>query len=679
MKTQKSLKMVLVLIVLALFIGASGVLALADGPDTNETAGQQAASAASSDARLSATTVQTPTLKWQSGGCYSSWCETGWYSSPAVADLDDDGKPEVIASPCSLFVLNGENGSVQWSADPPGGRTWPGVVVADIDGGGDLEIALAQGGGYVTVYDHLGNQVWSHRPETGELRGLSAYDLDDNGTLELAVTATGNELNTYVYEHNGVLRSDWPQLNNDSGYGWGVYNDTAALGDLDGDGMGELIIPSDVHYINAYEADGSQIPANAIYGGDGWGKVGIWESLTIELRGWGECNGDRAESYRTNFAYGSAVIADVNSDGVVELVVTGNVYDCHAGYPPSRYIGLYIFNADRSRFNASGYNWETVPVDTGAPLKEDYNVIETAMPNPVVADLDGDGEQEVLFASYDGRLHAFWLDKTEHGNWPLSVYNAAEGVYRFATEPVVADLDNDGHAEVIFGTWVQKETHKTGNLIIADYLGNILQSVALPPAYGNPNWNGALAAPTLANIDDDSDLEVILNTAHSGFVAYDLPDTANARILWGTGRGSYQRSGSVLQGNLNASDIKISNPLPAPGEVVTYTITLRNAGPELPGVRLTDTLTSNVSYTGNLWASGGQYGEAGGVITWTGAVSAAAPVTIRFGVSVSPAITQPTAIVNTALIDNGLGNTLQRPATAIVNALSVYLPLVMKD
>jgi hypothetical protein len=621
--------------------------------------------------------ISAPLLKWQNGGCYNSWCETGWYSSTAVADLDNDGKPEVIASPYSLFVLNGEDGSVQWSVDPPGGRTWPGVVVADIDGSGDLEIALAQGNGYLTVYDHLGNQVWSRRPETTELRGLSAYDLDNDGTLELAVTVTGDELNAYVYEHDGTLRPGWPQLSNDSGYGWGVYNDNAALGDLDGDGVGELVIPSDVHYINAYEANGSQMPANAIYGGDGWGKVGIWESLDIELRGWGMCNGNRAESYRTNFADGPAVIADVNGDGVVELVVTGNVYDCSAGYPPSRYIGVYIFNADRSRFKAGGYNWETVPVDTGAPLSEDYSVIESAMPNPVVADLDGDGQREILFASYDGRLHAYWLDKTERYNWPYNVNNSGPGI-RFASEPVVADLDNDGFAEVIFASWPQKGSGYVGKLHILNYQGSVLYEIDLPAPFGSPDWNGAMAAPTLANIDADADLELVLNTAHSGIVAYDLPGTAAARILWGTGRGNTQRSGSFLVGTLDGSRLATTNVLPSGGDTFTYQFRLINPGPELDAVTLSNMLPGQVTYAGNLSATAGTPAFAAGEVTWTGAVSAGTPLTIQYDVTVNGSVTDPTPIVNTAVLDDGLGNQWNLSALVIANGQAVYLPLATR-
>ena len=626
--------------------------------------------------------IQAPVLKWQRGGCYATWCETGWYSSPAVADLDGDGTMEGIGGAYTLFVLNGEDGSEQWHVDPPvpNARAWPGVVVADIDGDNDWEVVTAHGYGYVRVLDHAGNPVWTQQPASNELRGLAAYDLDDDGTLEIIVTgAVYSKVNTWVYEHDGALRAGWPQLDDDSGYAYGVFNDNAAVGDLDGDGVGEIVVPSDVHYICAYEPNGDQILAHSMYGGKDWGKVGVWESLDTELRGWGTCSPSdgRAERYRANFAHGPAAIADVNGDGVVEVVAVGNVYDCIPGYP-SKYNGVYIFNADRSRFNVGSYDWQSVPVDTGAPLSEDWNVIENNQPNPVVADLDGDGRLEIIYSSYDGRVHAFWLDKTEHGNWPYSVYSAAEGFYRFASEPVVADLDNDGHAEVLFASWTEKGSNHTGRLHILDYLGNPLQEVNLPNAFGNWDWNGALPAPTLANIDSDTDLEIVLNTAHSGLVAYDLPGTANTRILWGTGRGNYQRTGSFLQGTLQTSTKRVQPLLPGPGDVLTYTITLRNPGPALPNVRVTDTLPADVHYLGNLWASSGAYGETGGVITWTGTVSPAIPITITFGVTVSEQVTMPQAISNTALVDDGLGNVWSRQAMVIANGYATYLPLVLR-
>ena len=635
--------------------------------------------------------LPAPTLQWQRGGCYNSWCETGWYSSPAASDLDGDGAVEVIGSAYSIVALDGKTGLLKWRVasghdrSEPGasnvGRTWPGIVVADVDGDRILDIVTAHSGGYVSVYDQAGylKPNWPKRPTTNELRGLSVYDLDGDGTLEIVVTgAVYGPVNTWVYEHDGTLRPGWPQLSNSSGYAYGVFNANAAVGDLHGDPMAEVVVPSDVHYINAYERDGQQIPAHSMYGGKGWGLVGVWENQSIELRGWGDCSSTRAERYRTNFAHGASVIADVNRDSVNEVVVTGNVYDCAAGHPPGKYNGVYVFNADRSRFNLGGFDWRTLPVDTGAPLTEDYNVIENNQPNPVAADLDGDGNLEIVYASYDGRVHAFWLDKTEHGSWPYRVYQAGSGVYRFASEPVVADLDNNGRAEVIFASWTQKGSGQTGKLHILDYLGQVMAEVDLPQSFGGDDWNGALAAPTLANIDDDANLEVVLNTAHSGLVAYDLPGTANARVLWATGRGNFQRTGSTLTGSLTASVKNVSPVAPSAGRRMTYTLVLRNPGPALPGVRVTDTLPAQVEYAGNLWASAGSYGITSGVITWTGTVSAVLPVTITFGVTASGLIVAPQPIQNTALINDGAGNVLTRQAMAIVNGLQAYLPIMLR-
>ena len=211
------------------------------------------------------------------------------------------------------------------------------------------------------------------------------------------------------------------------------------------------------------------------------------------------------------------VIADLDGNGVREIVVVGNVYNCGADPYQSLYEMPFILNADRSRWQAGGFDWTALPLpdDKAAPLSEDYNVIESAPPNPVIADLDGDGFPEILHASYDGRLHAWWLDKTEHGAWPYSVYDADEGFFRFASEPVVADLDNNGSAEVIFTSWPQKGENRVGKLHILDALGGVLYEGDLPAPFSG-DWNGGLAAPTIANIDADADYELVINTAHSG-------------------------------------------------------------------------------------------------------------------------------------------------------------------
>lgn len=516
-----------------------------------------------SGAAGAAAAVSAPVIKWQNGGCFSSWCETGWYSSPAVADLDGDGAQEVIGSAYSIVVLDGATGALKWRAksghdrsQPDAsnvGRTWPGIVIADVDQDGELEIVTAHGGGWVSVLNKDGyfdSSKWPWQvPGGNELRSLSVGDLDGNGDLEIVVgRAAGSKTNTWVLEHTGVVRSGWPSLGSgDEGSAWGVYNANISLGDLDGDGLPEIIVPSDTITIAAYQPDGSQLSTNTMYHGHSghdmnfWAEVPAYVDLEFETRGWGPCYEEPTP--RANFAHGPSNVVDVDGDGINEVVAVGNVHDCNTDPYTNLYNTPYIFNADRSRFQASGLDWSTVPTDMGAPLSEDYGVIESAQTNPVTVDLDGDGHVEILFSSSDGKVHCIGLDKTEKGHWPYSVYNPADGFFRFASEPVVADLDNNGRAEVIFASWTQKSSNTTGKLHILDYLGNVLHEVSLPSAYGSPGWNGALAAPTLADIDGDGELEVVLNTAHSGFVAYDLPGASSARVLWGTGRGSYLRDG----------------------------------------------------------------------------------------------------------------------------------------
>ncbi len=508
----------------------------------------------------------TPVLKWQKGGCRTTWCRTGWYASPAVADLDKNGKMEVIWTDYRIVVVKGEDGSNRWVVDNPGGgRGWPGVVVADLEGNQSLEIVTAHSGGYLSVYQANGSPLagWPQQPTPGnELRSLAVGDVDGNGTLEILTASTRPDNQWFLFNADGTLRLGWPVLSPDSdtnGYAAGCFNENVGLADLDGDGQLEMIGPNDTHYVAAYRPDGTPLRAGPIYGQVGgqnkpWARVGFHLSHAVDLRGYANCTaGQEPLEPRPNFADSAPSFADVDGDGTLEIIIVGNQYDCRTDPYRSLYQLPYILNKDRTRWAGSGFNWETLPIPDGqaGPLSEDYNIIETAQPNPVVVDLDGDGFKEILYASYDGRVHAYWLDRTEHGHWPYQVTNPAEGFIRFASEPVVADLDGDGKAEVIFTTWTQKGSNAGGQLIILNYLGQLLHAVDLPRS--SQDWDGALGAPTLADIDGDGNLEVVIGTAHTGLVAYSLPGTSNARVLWGTGRGSYLRTGqasSNILGNI---------------------------------------------------------------------------------------------------------------------------------
>ena len=506
-----------------------------------------------------------PVLKWQKGGCRTTWCRTGWYASPAVADLDKDGKMEVIWTDYRIVVVNGEDGSNQWVVDNPGGgRGWPGVVVADLDGNQSLEIVTAHSDGYLSVYQANGTPLpgWPQQPTPGnELRSLAVGDVDGNGTLEILTASTRPDNQWFLFNANGTVRPGWPVLSPDSdinGYAAGCFNENVGLADLDGDGQMEMVGPNDTHYVAAYRPDGTPLRAAPIFGQVGgqnkpWARVGFHLSQAVDLRGYANCTaGKEPLEPRPNFADSAPSFADVDGDGTLEIIIVGNQYDCRADPYRSLYQLPYILNKDRTRWAGSGFNWETLPIPDGlaGPLSENYDVIETVQPNPVVVDLDGDGFKEILYSSYDGRVHAYWLDRTEHGHWPYQVNNPTEGFIRFASEPVVADLDGDGQAEVIFTTWTQKGSQAGGQLIILNYLGQLLHAVDLPRS--SQSWDGALGAPTLADIDGDGNLEAVIGTAHTGLVAYTLPGTSKARILWGTGRGSFLRTGQTanILGNI---------------------------------------------------------------------------------------------------------------------------------
>lgn len=487
--------------------------------------------------------LSLPVLKWQRGGC-TSFCQTGWYSSPAVADLDRDGTMEVIWGASDVVAINGEDGTVQWRGSS-GNRVWPGIAIADLTGDGTLEVIVGRNSNQLTVYQANGSVLWTRNPFSGgEVRSVAVADLENDGLMEIIVgrASSGSTLQMSVYEPDGTVRAGWPARHtNENGFGAGMYNENITVGDLNADGFKEIFGPTDTHYITVLDRNGTQLPANAIYGaGKVWSQVGVHVDHSVDLIGFANCGVE----HRPNFANCAPAIGDLDGNGTFEFITTGDVYNCDIGdnEQGDLYVIPFVLNLDRTRWMGSGFDWTVIPspAANATPLSEDFSIIENNVHNTVLADLDGDGQKEILYPSYDGRLHAYWLDKTQHGNWPFVVPGSG---FRFASEPAVVDLDNDGHAEVIFTSWPQKGAANLGQLHILDYLANTLFTVTLPGSFPSGSWNGGLGAPTIANIDADPDMEIVVGTSSSGLVAYDMAGTANARILWGTGRGGYLRTG----------------------------------------------------------------------------------------------------------------------------------------
>lgn len=532
---------------------------------------------------ISSGSVGTISLKYTDGGRFSAaWCEDAYHASPVVLDIDDDGELEILAASYTVMCLDAKSGAMEWrfpvekdrSATTDGlgltMRTWPDLYVGDIDGDGQKEIVAGHGNstsGMVAVYDKNGyfKPGWPQRLPA-EVYSLRVYDLDGDGTMEIiAGIGIPSDTNVYVYEHDGATRPGWPQLSADHNgvrtkaleddpkapslaFAWGVFNDNIAVGDIDGDDIPEIIVPADVAQICAYKPDGSLVRSAlssvtarryGITEPAVWGRVGAFSNAEYEAEvhngGFGRvydhvgkpitvASLPMYERLTGHFTHSKAVITDLDGNGTNEIVVVGNVHDrkdimLQGATLPGVYQELYIFNGDRTRFND---DWAVEPTVKDPPLCEDWHVIGLSTPDPLCVDLDGDGAQEILYADYSGKMNCYWLDHTQHGNWPMNVYDGT--TMEYAAPPVAYDLNGDGTLEIVFTTYTQKQGTKRGSLCIADTQGNLLQRVELPKTTDTASSvpNGCLSAPVITDLDGDGKPEILLHTYLSGVTVYDL-------------------------------------------------------------------------------------------------------------------------------------------------------------
>lgn len=487
-----------------------------------------------------------------------SWDEN-WFASPAVADIDGDGSKEIIAARHSVLYVWSADGTLLWktafghsaSSSPEHGacRMWAPPVVEDFDGDQELEIAVGGDAdssiqANISLYDHQGELLpgWPQRFGDTEVRSIAAADVDGDGVLEVLVNKTNTGPATAVYELDGRMHANWPQVSDSchpSGsaepcWDFGGYNQNIGAADMDGDGIKDVVSSYDALGFGIFDGDGNPFPTASGFSDAVVTAVEAYHDLALSKQGWGM--GDRSE-----FTCSPPVMADIDSDGQMEIVLAGDHE--HTQSSANQGVTLWVFKADMTR--PTGWEW---PMDLGPPLESHrelgHNIVHT-MPNPSVAHLYGDGGPQIIVPGYDGVMYAFHPNGDPY--WYYQFTKAATP-YVGASEAVVADLNQDGVPEVVFTTYCSGQSGSpdaTAHLIILSADGTLLHQVVL-------DGRGSMAAPTIADSDDDGMLEIIISLkdgageGRGGVQIWDLPGSATNCVLWETGRGGFHRQGQYL-------------------------------------------------------------------------------------------------------------------------------------
>lgn len=340
------------------------------------------------------------TLKWATdavpslnGDCAAQSGASAIDSSPAVADIDEDGIPEVIVGVGSTWASS-QNGGVVVFNGATGAKEWGTDVGRD-----------------------TGN-VWAN---TGNLDGWcegvfatpAIGDVDGDGHLDIVFAAF--DFYIWAVDRNGTPLSGFPFNNDDS-----VWS-SAALYDIDGDDDMEIFIGGDTTPGGYYDHLGGVFRALDWTPG---GVVNLWNAEANEV------------------FHSSPAIGDINGDGRPEAIVgTGNNWHTECGNGHHQ-CGPGDGSDHNKVFAFHLHDGSTVP---GFPVSAG----DTIIASPALGDVDNDGLLEVVVGSADHWVYAWNGDGSQA--WKVRPDFLHLGTGRMQAPPIIADLDGDGDQDVAIG------------------------------------------------------------------------------------------------------------------------------------------------------------------------------------------------------------------------------------
>ncbi|MEQ9405479.1 MAG: FG-GAP-like repeat-containing protein, partial [Cyclobacteriaceae bacterium] len=453
-------------------------------------------------------------------GTFSAFSYMGLGSQPLqsieLADLDGDGDMDLVAATYG-------NGSTNYAGRLPvfensaGAGNIPvlgdgysavfnyylgytvqadNIEILDFDNDGDLDIFFNQAGTntlYFAENNYVGSSIGMYFSTLGiptvgnSVNTVTSFDFENDGNEDLLIT-NGGETSLFESDGVGFIKKN---LNGTYGNMSQNFSDIVA-GDIDVDGFPDIIgvnTATNYVYSDRAGAQGIAITYKEFSERTAPASQKIGDLIITDVDG--NIMGGETIGFTTGDGSNDA---DNGSFSIVGSEIFVGASDLDHETQALFNILINVSGGGLSRDIPLVLRLEDTP-ETGAGTFESLAAVNNArMQNAILADLDGDGDNELLYKSSGGYSNILLEDDLTDNS---GIVVADAGMF------IVADFDNDGDLDIIGGEGYDLEVYYN------DGAGNF--------SFGfRETLNGYIYDIAIADFDQDGDNDVAVATYNGG-------------------------------------------------------------------------------------------------------------------------------------------------------------------